>query len=81
MAESFTLLSVLEQAGGSHDQDDVDTDHAEHSREDVIYERVSERVQGRGAASHQSGGSGARAGLVGDESRGATVEIATAAEL
>lgn len=81
VAESLALLAVLHQAGCRQDETDVDADHAEDGREDVVDESVGKGRQGRGASSHKRGGGGTRAGSVGDEGRRRAVEVATALEL
>lgn len=40
VAETLTLLPVLEQTGSGQDEHAVDSSHTEHSREDLIDEDV-----------------------------------------
>jgi len=81
VSESLTLLAVFHQAGSCQDEQYVDANEREHSREDVVDENVGETCQGRGAALDQLGSSGTRAGGVSNESRRGAVEITTALEL
>lgn len=81
VAETLTLLPVLEQAGGSQDEYAVDTSHTEHGREDVVDENVR-KASDRSCASCQQGGGGwGRTCGVGDEGGRCAVEITAAVEL
>ena len=82
MAEPLALLALLEQAGRGHDEEDVDADHAEQGREDVVKEDVGKGRDGRDTAAHKRRRALAGAGGVGDEEgRGRAVEVAAAREL
>ena len=81
VAETLTLLALLEQAGRGHDEDGVDADHAKHGGEDVVDEDVGERGDGRGAPAHEGSSRGAGAHGIGDEGGRGAVEVAAAGEL
>ncbi len=82
MAEPLALLALLEQTGRGHDEEDVDADHAEQGREDVVEEDVGKGRDGRDAPAHECRRALAGAGGVGDEEgRGRAVEVAAAGEL
>ena len=81
VTEPLPLLALLDQAGGGHDEDDVDADHAEDGREDVVDEDVGERGDRGGAGPHEGRCGRAGAHLVGDEGGRGAVKVAAALEL
>lgn len=81
MAEALPLLAVLQQTGGSHDHDNIDTNHSEHSGENVVDENVGEGRDGCRTPAHEGRSCRARAHGICPEERRCAVEIATAVEL
>lgn len=69
MAETLPLLALLQQTSGSHDENNVDTDHAEDRGENVVDQNVGEGGDGGRTGTHERGGSWAGADVVGDEGR------------
>lgn len=81
VSETGLLLPLLEQAGCRKKQRRIDTSHTESSGEDIIDEDVGKAGYGRGAASHQGGGGGRRAGCISDKCGRSAVEVAAAGKL
>ncbi len=81
VAVALALLAFLEQAGGSHDEHDVDADHAEDSRENVVDKDVRERADRCSAPAHERSSGGAWARRVRHKGGRCAVEVATAAKL
>lgn len=69
VTEALPLLALLQQTSGSHDEDGVDTDHAEDRSKYVVDQDVGEGVDGSRTGTHERGGGWAGADVVGDEGR------------
>ena len=81
VAESLTLLALLEQTSGGHDQDDIDANHAENPSEDVVDEDVRKRGDRCCTATVEGSSGRAGAGGIRHKGRRGAVKITTAVEL
>lgn len=81
VAVALALLAFLEQAGDSHDEHDVDADHAEDTRENVVDENVREGGDRGSTPAHERSGGRAGARRVRHKGGRCAVEVATAAKL
>ncbi len=69
VTKALSLLAFLQQAGGCHDQQDIDAHHTEDSSKDIVDEDVRKRGNRRGTAAHEGCGGRAGAGRIRHESR------------
>lgn len=81
VVESLALSTVLKKNGSTDDEKSIHPDHSEHGSEDVVEEDICEGCHWADAAAHEGRRGRRGADVIGNESGGGAVEVATTFEL